>query len=147
MDWFLFHRDLRHERVNLTSEGCKAELVLQLYLELNPWLIISPFCKMIQSSYFPLNFLLQLHQWKLNWEQRVFDGEPCMRWIWSWPVTMELFFKIAVRKKEAKSLKTALSRIVNKKYNNIINITLDILIIINITHHSSCFQILGTRFF
>ena len=48
-------------------------------------LYLSPlgFWKKIQSSYFPPNFFLKLHQWKLIWEEWVFDLESCMWWIWS----------------------------------------------------------------
>ena len=43
-------------------------------------------CKKIQSSYFLPKLFLELHQWRLHWEQTAFDGESCMRWIWSWPI-------------------------------------------------------------
>ena len=62
--------------------------------------------------------------------------------------SMTLFFKLTTKK--AKRLKTILSGIVNKKYNNLIsrNFWLDVLITtnINITHLSLCFQILGGPF-
>ena len=67
------------------------------------WILhLSPLriCKKVHSSRFPSNFFQELYQWKFHWEQRVFDKEPYMWWIWPWPARNCSLNKLLVKSRQ-----------------------------------------------